>query len=212
VAGADDWLPLPYRSDVFRARLWTAHRMIELQRALADTQQSLAREGERDSVTGHLKHRVMLEVLERELIRAQRAGVPVGVAIAEVDAFVAVTETFGRSIGHAVLHEAGRRLRDAVRRYDTVGRYRNHAFLAVLPGCDAVKIRLVAERLRTDIAASPMRIADLSLPVTLSIGIASSDRGAESPTASRLLEDAEAALDVAQVRGCTRIDIVPHTA
>ena len=56
------------------------------------------------------------------------------------------------------------------RRYDVLGRYGGEEFLMLLPGCDQLAAAQVAERLRESVAAEPIGVGPVRLPVTLSVG------------------------------------------
>ena len=71
----------------------------------------------------------------------------------------------------AVLRNVARRLRDAVRSYDAIGRYGGEEFLIVSPGCDNRTAACLAERLRAAVCCQPVTISGDVVPVTLSIGV-----------------------------------------
>jgi diguanylate cyclase (GGDEF)-like protein len=58
----------------------------------------------------------------------------------------------------------------AIRPYDTLGRYGGEEFLVVLPGCDATATAGIAERLRTLIGGTPVPVDPAPVTVTASLG------------------------------------------
>jgi diguanylate cyclase (GGDEF)-like protein len=119
----------------------------------------------------------------------------------DLDRFKMVNDTFGHLAGDAVLREATRRMKATARRYDAVGRYGGEEFLIVLPGCDAVQAAMQAERLRAELACSPIQAGAVPLNVTCSIGLACS---VETPTGS-LVKQADEALYQAKAQGRNRV-------
>ncbi|WP_375499446.1 diguanylate cyclase [uncultured Jatrophihabitans sp.] len=131
-----------------------------------------------DAKTGLLNAVALEHLGEREVARAEREGTALAVLIADIDHFKLVNDRHGHLVGDSVLRGVGKVLTVGVREYDTVGRFGGEEFVAILPNADQREALVVAERLRTRIAA--LRIADLDAHVdadseeglTVSIGIA----------------------------------------
>jgi diguanylate cyclase (GGDEF)-like protein len=104
------------------------------------------------------------------MARAERVGTKVAVLLADIDKFKRINDTYGHLVGDAALREVARRMRDAVRPYDGVGRYGGDEFLVVLPGCDGISAAAVAERIRAACSAKPLDAGGHSLKVSLSFG------------------------------------------
>jgi two-component system, cell cycle response regulator len=77
----------------------------------------------------------MMDFLQMELRRGQRAAEPLGVAMADLDNFKKVNDTHGHLVGDAVLIETAKRLLGAVRGHDFIGRYGGEEFLILVSGC-----------------------------------------------------------------------------
>lgn len=162
-----------------------------------------------DSLTGLLNHSTTLTVLTQELSRAQRSHSPVAVLIADLDHFKGVNDTYGHPVGDVVLREAARRLREAARRYDHVGRVGGEEFLIVAPNCDLDAVRKCAERFRMAISDMPFDTPSGLLTITVSIG--ATVWSYQHPLSSeRLCKMADYALYRVKSNGRNGIDIVPH--
>jgi diguanylate cyclase (GGDEF)-like protein len=106
--------------------------------------------------------------------------------------------------GDAVLKEVGRRINQAVRSYDFLGRYGGEEFLAVLSECSPTDVRTVAERIRSAVADTPIQTAATSLSVTISAGGVVTSNLAPGVD---LLSAADAVLYEAKAKGRNRVEI-----
>ena len=202
-AGADDFLTKPFDALELRARLRPGERIVDLQEGLIRAREELRELAIHDSLTGLWNRGMVLEQLGRELSRSRREGKALAVAIADLDHFKKVNDTFGHAAGDAVLREAADRMRSAIRDCDSIGRYGGEEFLLVLPGCDGAAGLAVAERVRNRTADEPVRAGDALLPVTVSIGLAFTEA---SPVGSEaLVHAADEALYRAKAAGRNRV-------
>jgi diguanylate cyclase (GGDEF)-like protein len=130
-----------------------------------------------DSLTGLPNRGSTLEYLERQMARAMREQLPIGVILADVDHFKKVNDTYGHQAGDAVLKKMAEILSAALRPYDAVGRYGGEEFLLVVPNCDAAMANEIAERIRMRIMEETFTsVLDAKrFHVTCSFGVAIAD-------------------------------------
>lgn len=143
-----------------------------------------------DSLTGLWNRASVLDALARENARARRQRQPFGVLMLDLDGFKKLNDSFGHLTGDAVLREVARRMQDALRPYDTVGRYGGEEFLVVLPGCDHERAAMLAERLRAAVGDRPVETGGQHLDVTVSAGVTAMEGTVEPLTLVRKADDA----------------------
>jgi two-component system cell cycle response regulator len=106
----------------------------------------------------------------------------------------------GHDVGDEVIREFARRIRKNVRNMDLACRYGGEEFVVVMPDTDVALARIVAERIRSEVAAHPFIIAGkATLPVTVSLGVSCMDSEHDSP--EKLLKRADVALYQAKRSG-----------
>jgi diguanylate cyclase (GGDEF)-like protein len=144
----------------------------------------LAHRALHDPLTGLANRRLIDEHLKVALARANRGELSVGLLFLDLDGFKQINEQFGHKVGDAVLVEFARRLTQAVRAADPVGRAADPASLVSRPGGDEFIVILsdlssdpgpaiagVMERLRLALQA-PFGVGEIETTITVSIGAA----------------------------------------
>ncbi len=205
-AGADDYIIKPFKHNELKVRLRAGRRIIELQQELLAAQAILQNKASHDSLTGLWNHEEILAILRQELARADRDGEPVSVIMADIDHFKLVNDTYGHMAGDAVLRLTAQRMHGLIRAYDFIGRYGGEEFLFVLPECRQEYTAAFAERLRLSICSDSIDSPEGLLPVTISLGVASSDKE-KKWDAESLVKAADEALYRAKENGRNRVEV-----
>jgi diguanylate cyclase (GGDEF)-like protein len=204
-AGADDYITKPFQAHELRVRLRAGRRIVDLQQQLLAAREALRDQATHDGLTGLLNRCAIFEMLDKELARASREGQALSLLMVDCDGFKQINDTHGHAAGDAVLRELARRMRVAVRTYDSVGRYGGEEFLIVLPGCDGDSAVSQAERIRETVAGSPFIAGVRGHAVTCSIG-ATSRTIPSAGDADILLREADLALYRAKGDGRNRVE------
>lgn len=152
---------------------------------------------ETDQLTGIANRRRTSFVLEQTLLLARETGLPVSVAMFDIDHFKHVNDTYGHQAGDEVLKRVAAGAAAELRSGDTIGRFGGEEFVIVLPDAAAEAAIKVAERVRHAIDTGSGAPA-----VTVSIGVAEMAPGETSDT---LLRRADDALYVAKREGRNRM-------
>ncbi len=203
-AGADDYLTKPFDSSELRMRLRAGRRILDLQEELIFVREELREQATHDSLTRLWNRGAICEILQRELDRVKRADGTLSILLADIDFFKRINDTYGHLAGDAILREAAHCMRNVVRPYDGIGRYGGEEFLLVLPDCDTDGAMAMAERLRAGIEAEAPVVAEGVIPITFSLGVASSDIVHDMEA---LIGAADAALYRAKNNGRNRVEL-----
>ncbi len=158
-----------------------------------------------DLLTGCTRRAMLVDDLSEELLRAQRYGRPLAVALVDLDRFRRLNDTRGLQAGDAVLREVGSALRAASRtRVDRVYRYGDEEFLVVLPETDLQGAQNSAERLRALIERLHVPWGRGHLRISASI-VVTELRHSEDEHPEDLLSRADTLLAEAQTAGRSRV-------
>ena len=156
------------RTTAVRGGLQGVSRDVTELRRLQDSMAALAL---RDSMTGLANRRLFKELLDADLARTQRNGLPLAIAFLDLDGLKMVNDTYGHDAGDFVLCETARRLMSIVRGADTVARIGGDEFVIVFEPNDPSSLNLVQ---RVDAAlAEPINITPRTrVRCPASIGVA----------------------------------------
>lgn len=196
-AGAFDYIKKPLDDIEIVARVQSALRYKQHQDRLTEMAMH-------DSLTGLFNHRLLIELLERELATGRRKAQPVSFCMADIDHFKTLNDQFGHQAGDQVLQEISRLLTSGLRKSDPVGRYGGEEFGIVLGGCSPDKAQLLCERIRQNIETHPFTVLGRPIKVTVSLGLAHADPG-EEVSETDLIRRADEALYRAKEAGRNRL-------
>lgn len=186
----------------------------EAYRALRRSQQELlkanlelSRLTHSDGLTGLSNRRYLDEFLGAEWRRAVRESTEISLLMIDVDYFKPYNDTYGHVAGDNVLRSVAATIRREVSQpRDLVARFGGEEFAVVLPGTGSGGARLLAEKMRRDVAALALPHAGsaVSEHLTISIGVATL-APVEGIAETALIEEADAALYRAKRDGRNRV-------
>lgn len=174
------------------------NRLAEARRALHDFGQEASDRASRDALTGAYHRRHLMEVLEREIARAERIGKPLSIARADLDGLGGVNESHGHAAGDIALKRFTDASAAALRDVDVFGRYGGKEFLAIMPDTDLRGSIIAAERLRAAVGREPLPDVQGRRHLSCTLGVAEHRKGENTRL---VLARAEAALNYAKAAG-----------
>ncbi|HEY7376522.1 MAG TPA: diguanylate cyclase [Polyangia bacterium] len=175
---------------------------------LDQTLATLAAQSERDGLTGVYNRRKLEQVIEAEILRARRYHHSLSVLMFDIDHFKRINDTHGHLIGDEAIKHVAQKAVHTLRVTDFVARYGGEEFVALLPGEEVSGAAIAAERLRQAVAKPFQVSADLSLAVTISLGVSDLRPGTDS--AKALLSEVDQALYASKQTGRNRVTTFPR--
>ncbi|MCB1167348.1 MAG: diguanylate cyclase [Leptospiraceae bacterium] len=223
-AGAMDFISKPFNKIEFLARVNAAIRLkremdrrrahekelVEMTIKLARANEELKKISMIDPLTDIPNRRHFDAVLEIEFNRAVRNDQPLSLLMIDVDFFKPYNDTYGHQEGDLCLIAIARVLRDSLTRPgDLAARYGGEEFVIILPGTDREGGEVVANKILSGVIeqAIPHRASSIADYVTVSVGVASLNRGMKK--GEDLVRSADRALYSAKGNGRNRIDYDP---
>jgi diguanylate cyclase (GGDEF)-like protein len=164
----------------------------------------LRRLAEVDALTGAFNRRAFLTLLDKALSHVQRTQAELPVLVIDLDNFKKINDTWGHQCGDEALCHFVELAQRCLRKEDILGRLGGEEFAIFLPGVGSAGVLAVAERLRALVEARPLEGPRRSVPMTVSIGIATATAG---DTAQAVLQRADAAMYAAKERGRNRVEV-----
>lgn len=170
----------------------------ERTRRLEEKTRELEQQAIRDKLTGLFNRRYADEFVERQLDYGRRHGGTASVALGDIDQFKQINDLHSHAMGDAVLKCVAALLTARCRKSDMIARYGGEEFLICFPETSLRQARATCEQLRLAIADHDWLSLGLSVPVTMSFGIAASRDEISSHV---LIEEADVRLYEAKNNG-----------
>jgi len=124
-----------------------------------------------DSLTGLYNRRLFAESFEKELNRARRYGLPLGIVIMDLHRFKEVNDKYGHPCGDEVLRAAATTLQKSLRTSDSAFRIGGDEFALLLPQTDAAQALALGRRIEAVFAETLLPL-QLAFAVTMDQGVA----------------------------------------
>lgn len=140
--------------------------------------------------------------LSSEFARVQRYGGTLSVILFDLDHFKHINDSYGHLCGDEVLKRVAAVVGGLLRDGDTLGRYGGEEFGIVLPNTEIGGASVVAERIRSQLEATPIFYQEQELHVTASLGVAQLTSGMLNYAS--LLGEADNALYLSKTNGRNR--------
>jgi diguanylate cyclase (GGDEF)-like protein len=125
-----------------------------------------------DPLTGLYNRRLFEETFEKELNRARRYNVPLGLVVLDLHRFKEVNDKHGHPRGDDVLRAAAATLKRSLRTSDSAFRIGGDEFALLLPQTDPAQTLALSRRIET-VFAETLRSLQLSVSVSMDHGVAS---------------------------------------
>jgi len=128
-----------------------------------------------DGLTQVFNKRYFMENLERELSRCLRYGRDLSLIMFDIDHFKDINDSYGHLAGDHVLAQLAELVRKNIRREDFLARYGGEEFAIILPEIDRANALVMAEKVRRLVEQDIYEFENVTIPVTISLGVAIHD-------------------------------------
>ncbi|MGR3318848.1 MAG: diguanylate cyclase [Candidatus Anammoxibacter sp.] len=156
----------------------------------------------KDGLTGIYNRRFMDARLKEEFGRQKRYSRPLSFILFDIDFFKKVNDNYGHQCGDFVLQSLAARVSSVIRNVDFFARYGGEEFCCLVPETAIQSCAILAEKIRLVISEKEFTFENVSLPVTISLGISEILNGVDSP--ADLIKKADEALYKAKQSGRNR--------
>ena len=156
----------------------------------------------RDPLTGIGNRSSMDMSFEREIKLARRHSHPLTLMMVDIDHFKEVNDSLGHQNGDKVLQKIVEIIHATLRETDQIFRYGGEEFIAILHNTDIENAKLIAERVRLNVAMAPISLENEDVLNTISIGV--SDLR-DNDTTSSLFERTDQAMYEAKTTGRNKV-------
>jgi len=203
--GVNDYISRPADELELQARLRTQLSRKRYHDCLRHSVQQTVEMAVKDPLTDLHNRRYFNSHFESLFETAVASKKPLSVLMCDIDHFKAVNDTHGHDIGDAVIIDCAKRIKKSIRNIDLACRFGGEEFVVLMPDTDMSLAQIVAERIRTDMAAHPVicNNGSLQVPFTISVGVASLDEKYDTP--EKLMKRADVGLYNAKRDGRNRV-------
>jgi len=161
-----DWVAAPLQQAELLHR---KHLFLQLKQRL----DQLRSQAVIDQLTGKYNRRYLEEQLAIRWEEAKRYETALSLVLFDLDHFKNANDTFGHVFGDAVLRQTADLVQQQLRKEDVLARYGGEEFAMILPHTDRLGAAILAERVREAVAGNACVSGELSVTVTISVGVVS---------------------------------------
>lgn len=155
-----------YREELDKGNLIKTNKILETK--VEERTMRLKKMAVTDGLTKLYNHKYFLDTLDHEIENSKKNGVPLTVAMIDLDFFKNVNDLYGHQTGDKVLIQVAEVIKTSIRDIDLAGRYGGEEFIVLLKNTDLIAGIEAFERLR--LAIEGLRFSERKLKVTASLG------------------------------------------
>lgn len=164
------WLALALALPAFILMMGKVQRLYRSLYQASRKIKNIQEDAQRDTLVGCYNRRYVLAALEEQKQLADESGIPLCLAVLDIDHFKRINDELGHLGGDAVLRTFARVAQLGVRGGDVFGRYGGEEFLLIFPGTSLLPALNTCERIRAQVESHAWE-GLLKGRVTVSIGV-----------------------------------------
>ena len=171
-------------------------------------QRQMAESALRDGLTRAYNKRYLTERIESEVQYALRHDTPVSLIFLDIDHFKRINDVHGHQAGDHVLVQLATLAMSILGEDEVFARYGGEEFAVVSRGMEVAAAQALSERIRASVEQHPFVFGDVTIPVTISVGVSRAP-GPGIATSVDLVARADEALYAAKRAGRNRVCVAP---
>ncbi len=165
LVGASDYVTKPFNWSVLKHRIKRILSAVEVERKIRHI-------AYHDSLTGLPNRILFTDRIAQAINRVQREGGFFALLYIDIDHFKVVNDSIGHAAGDNLLNIVATRLKELLRKSDTISRLGGDEFAVIIEGIEQVeKITTVARNI-LDVLQQPVQVSNKNVNVGASIGVA----------------------------------------
>lgn len=204
--GATDFIIKPIDGVQLLARTRAHAKLDQTTRKLEETSTALEEQTAVDPLTQLHSRRYFIQRGVQDLAYAKRHQSDLSIVRIDIDNFRPIYKKYGDQVSDQILIWLAKILVASSRTEDTVARIGGGEFAVIAPSSGRMEAAVLCERIRTAVAAEPFKGDGVSVPLTVSLGLATLGRD-PGETAEELLALADQRLTLAKAAGGNRLGV-----
>jgi diguanylate cyclase (GGDEF)-like protein len=204
--GATDFIIKPIDGVQLLARTRAHAKLDQTTRKLEETSTALEEQTAVDPLTQLHSRRYFLQHGVQDIAYAKRHNSDVSVIRIDIDNFRSLYKKYGDQVCDQILIWLAKRLTASSRTEDTVARTGGGEFAILAPSSGRMEAAVLCERARAAVNAEPYKNDDVTIPLTISLGLATMGRD-PGETVEELLALAEQRMTLAKAAGGNRLGV-----
>lgn len=204
--GATDFIIKPLDGVQLLARTRAHARLDQTTRKLEETSTALEEQTAVDPLTQLHSRRYFLQRGVQDLAYAKRHQSDLSIVRIDIDNFRPLYKKYGDQVSDQILVWLAKILTATCRTEDTVARIGGGEFAILAPSSGRMQAAVLCERVRTAVAAEPFKGDGVSVPLTVSLGLATLGRD-PGETSEELLTLADQRMTLAKAAGGNRLGV-----
>lgn len=204
--GATDFIIKPIDGVQLLARTRAHAKLDQTTRQLEETSAALEEQTAVDPLTQLHSRRYFVQRGVQDLAYAKRHHNDLSVIRIDIDNFRSIYKKYGDQASDQILIWLAKILVATSRTEDTAARIGGGEFAILTPSSGRMEAAVLCERMRTAVIAGPFKNESVSLPLTISLGLATLGRD-PGDTIEELLALSEQRLTLAKAAGGNRLGI-----
>lgn len=203
IAGANDFIAKTSDHVEFLARVRAHVKLAQTIQELEQSRRYLKEQADTDPLTKLANRRSFFASASTNLAQMQRQNEHFSIIILDIDHFKRINDTYGHQAGDVVLQQLATVLSTAIREGDSLARIGGEEFVVASPYTNRLAAIVLSERLRKAVEEAEFIYESNRIPVTISLGVASMNKGGDD--VDKLLAVADSRLYLAKQKGRNRI-------